>query len=120
MHGYRLVTLLGVIVLAALVGVMAFNAGVAHGIAQSGRLPAIVAPAAGAAPPFVPYAYPYYWGWHPWGFGMCFPFLFLFLIFGVLRMVFWRARWHAHGGWRGYQDRFDEWHRQSHERMKGA
>jgi len=111
--GYRLVMVLGVIVLVALVGAMAYNTGVAHGIAQSGKMPAV------SAAPY-PYPYPYYWGWHPWGFGFFFPFLFLFLIFGVLRAMFWRARWHAYGGCRRYEERFDEWHRQSHERMKGA
>ena len=118
MEGSRLMMVIAALVLAALVGAMAYNAGVSHGIAQSGKMPAISAPV--AAPVGVPYPYPYYWGWHPWGFGFFVPFFFLFLIFGVLRAMFWRARWHAYGGCRGYQERFDEWHRQSHERMKGA
>lgn len=81
--------------LAAIVGVMAFNAGVANGIAQSGK---IVAPPPGPAP----YAYPYY-GWHPWGFGFgffLFP-LFLFFLFAMIsRAMFWRGHyrhWHHHG-----------------------
>jgi hypothetical protein len=122
MNGYRLATSLGVIVLVALVGAMAYNTGVSQGIARSGKMPVMSAPATGpvAAPYPYPYPYPYYWGWHPFGFGFFIPFLFLFLIFGALRAAFWRARWHAYGGCRGYQERFDEWHRQSHERMKGA
>jgi len=120
MDGNRLVTLIAVVVLAVLVGAMAYNVGVSHGIAQSGKMQVVAAPAGGPAVAPYAYSYPYYWGWHPWGFGFFFPFFFLFLIFGVLRAIFWRARWHAYGGCRGYQDRFDEWHRQSHERMKGA
>jgi hypothetical protein len=90
------------------VGVMAYNAGVAHGLAQSG-------PPAAAA-------YPYHWG-HPWGlgFGFFFPVLFGFLL---LRLIFWGGfgyrRWHRHYGWYGagpydVPPAFEEWHRRAHE-----
>jgi hypothetical protein len=94
---------------AAFVGVGAYNAGVARGIAESGQ--AITAPAAGA--PFV-YVWP-----RPWGFGFFpfFPLFFLVLLFFVFRGLFWRGPWR--GGWACYGDRgvppaFDEWHRRAH------
>ena len=73
---------------AAIVGGIAYNAGVHHGVAVSGKM---VAPASGAYP--YPYPYPYY-GWHP-GF-FFFPFLFIFFFFFIARGLFWRARWHGH------------------------
>ncbi len=115
--GFRIAMLFGVLLLAGLVGVMAYNAGVQQGIVQSGKV--VVAP---AAPGAYPYAYPYY-GWHPWGFGFFFgPLLLMFLLFGVIRAAFWRAAWHRHGMQAGCGPwgRFDEWHRQSHERMDGG
>jgi len=96
---------------AAAIGIGAYNAGVAQGLAESGRL--IAAPPAGA---------PYVYVWHrPWGFGFFpfFPLLFLFLFFFVVRGMLWRGRWH--GGWRsggydGVPPMFEEWHRRVHSR----
>ena len=103
----RMAVIVGVLALAAIVGVMAYNAGIAHGVAQSGKLPAVGGP--------YPYPYPYF-GWH---FGwFVFPLFFIFW-FLIVRGLFWGRRWHG-GACGGYQERFDEWHRQSHERMKGA
>ena len=117
MNGYRLAAFVGVLALLTFVGFMAYNAGVANGVAQSGKMPAVVAGAPAAPYPY-PYPYPYY-GWHPWGFGFFFPFIFILIVFSVLRAIFWRRAWYGHGCG-GYQSRFDEWHRQSHERMKEA
>ncbi len=115
---------LAIVLIAALVGVgtYVYNAGVAQGLAASGK---IVAPDGGVAP----YAYygPFY---QPWGFGfgifgLIFPLLFIFLIFGLLRGIFF-------GGWRGRRGWGDprsqrgewphdvpptveEWHRKMHE-----
>jgi len=76
------------LVLAAMVGFMAYNAGVQHGIMQSGKV--IAAP---GAPPGA-YPYPYY-GWHPWGFGFFFaPLFFFFVFFAFMRMLFWRGHYH--------------------------
>ena len=123
MNGYsRWAAILGALLLAAVVGVMAYNAGVAHGIQQSGKI-VVAPPGAPAAAPY-PYPYPYY-GWHPWGFGFFFgPLILLFVFFSILRAVFWRAAWRrgAYGAYGacGPGGRMEEWHRQMHERMAGG
>ena len=92
---------------AAVLGVGAYNAGVAQGIAESGRL--VAAPPVGT---------PVYVWPRPWGFGFFpfFPLLFLFLFFFVVRGMLWRGR--RHGGWRyryeGVPPMFEEWHRRAH------
>jgi hypothetical protein len=112
-----------VVVLLAGIGVGIYNAGLQQGIVQSANLPA------GA----VPY---YAYGWHGDGgiFGLLFPILFLFLIFGLARAAFGHRRGWGSGGWgHGYgygpgkwgggpwmggQDRDQwvaEWHRRLHE-----
>jgi len=100
---------LAVVVLSAIAGVVAYNTGLSHGLAQS-------AVAQGGAIP--PYAY----GWYrPWGFGFGFPFFFVLLWFVLLRGLWWggpRWRHHYYAGSRGAPSAFDEWHRQAHERMK--
>jgi hypothetical protein len=110
---YRWIALVGALLLAVFVGFAAWQAGVAHGIEQSGKL---VAPNPGG-----PYPVPYpYYGWHrPWGFGFLFiPLFFAFWFFAV-RGLFWR-RGGYYGGGCGPRGRFDEWHRQAHERDEGA
>jgi hypothetical protein len=100
---------------AAAIGIGAYNAGVAHGIAESGRL--IAAPAAGT---------PYVYVWpRPWGVGFFpfFPILFLVLFFFVVRGLVWRGRWHGGGRYRydGIPPMFEEWHRRAHaERPAGG
>jgi hypothetical protein len=79
---------------AAAIGVGAYNAGMAQGIAVSGH--ALAAPPPGA----VPYAY---YGWHrPWGVGFfpIFPFFSILFVFLILRGLWWRGPWYR-GGWRG-------------------
>jgi hypothetical protein len=109
---YRWIALFGALLLAAMVGFAAWQAGVAHGIEQSGQL---VAPHSGGPYPYPPY--PYY-GWHrPWGFGFLFiPLFFAFWFFAV-RGLFWRRG--GYGGGCGPRGRFDEWHRQAHARGEG-
>lgn len=93
---------------AAAIAVGAYNAGMANGIAESGRM--VAAPPAG--PPYV-YVWP-----RPWGFGFFpfFPILFFLFFFFVVRGLLWRGPWH--GGWRyrydGVPPAFDEWHRRAH------
>ena len=80
----------GVLILAgaAAIGIGAYNAGVAQGIAESGRL--IAAPS--AATPYV-YVWP-----RPWGFGF-FPFFPLIILFWIVvtRGLFWRGAWRGRG-----------------------
>jgi hypothetical protein len=100
------------LLLAVMVGVLAYNAGlergVAQGVAQSGKVV--------AAPGAVPYPYPYYGGWYrPWGFGSVFgPFIFFLFVAMMVRGVFGRASWHRG---RCGSSSLDEWHRQAHERF---
>ena len=93
---------------AAAVGIGAYNAGVAQGIAEGGR--AIAAPPAGA---------PYVYVWpRPWGFGFfpIFPIFFLLFFLFVVRGLLWRGPWRAGRGCRydGVPPAFDEWHRRVH------
>ncbi len=103
---YRWIVIVGALLLAVTVGFAAWQAGVAHGIEQSGKI--VVPPSGG------PYPYPYY-GWHrPWGFGFGFLFIPLFFAFWffVVRGLFWRRA--GKGGGCGPRGRFDELHRQAH------
>jgi hypothetical protein len=105
-NNIRWTVIAGSLLLAIVVGFWAYNAGVAHGVEQSGRI---------AAPPAGPYPYPYpYHGWHgPWGFGFFFVPLFFFAFwFLVIRGLFWRRSWYGGCGPRG---RYDEWNRQARE-----
>jgi hypothetical protein len=96
-----------VITAAAAIGVGAYNAGVAQGIAESGR--AIAAP-----PPGTSFVYV-----RPWGFGFpFFPIFFLLFFFFVVRGLLWGGRGRGGCGY-GYRDdgvppAFDEWHRRAH------
>jgi hypothetical protein len=113
---YRRRALAGVLVaalVAAVVGVAAYDAGVSHGLAQQ-------VAAAGNAPA----AYPYPYHWHrPWGFGIFFPLLFGFLL---LRLIFWGGFGHRRWGGGAYcgtagrdvPPAFEEWHRRAHERPR--
>ena len=105
----KLVILLTAVLLAAVVGFVAYNAGVAHGLAISG---------AGGNPPagpFQPYGL-----YRPGGFGLFGPLLFVLFSFFLLRVLFWggfhRRRW-MYSGLTGAPSRFEEWHRRAHERM---
>ena len=92
---------------AAAIGIGAYNAGMAQGIAESGR--AIAAP---AGTPYV-YIHP-----TPWGFRFfpVFPLFFFVVFFFAIRGLLWRGPWR--GGWRyrhdGVPPAFDEWHRRAH------
>jgi hypothetical protein len=99
MNGRAIVSFLfGLLIVGILVGVGTgiYQAGVAQGVVDAGRLPAgAVVPVAG---------YGYGWGFHGFGFlGLLFPILFLFLIFGLVRAAFGRGRhWGPGWGGRGY------------------
>jgi hypothetical protein len=102
-------------------GALAYNVGVTHGLAESGKLGAQVFPAPPAGSVAVPYAIPYY-GWHrPWGFGfLAIPLFFVFWVV-VARTIFWRRGYYGrcYGDGFGADGRFDDWHRRAHERMDG-
>jgi hypothetical protein len=92
---------------AAAVGMFAYNAGVAQGLAESARW---------AATPGAPPPYPYMW--RPWGFGFgFFPILLLlFFFFGLRRLLGGGRGWgYGHYG-DGVPPRFEEWHRRAHDR----
>ena len=111
---WRLARLLLAVLAGIAIGVVAYNFGLAQGLARQ----------AAAAPAGV-YPYP----WHPWGLGF-FPVLFFVLFwFFALRLLFWgvlgRRAWrygrgcrpgygYGYGG--GLPPMFDEWHRRAHER----
>jgi len=101
MNGRAIVSFfVGLIVVGILVGVGVgiYNAGIAQGVIEAGRLPA------GAVVPVAGYGYGYGLGFHGFGFlGLLFPLLFLFLIFGLVRAAFGRGRhWGPGWGGRGY------------------
>jgi hypothetical protein len=100
---FRWAVIAGALLFAVIVGAIAWNAGVSHGIAESGRI---------VAAPGGPYPYPYY-GWHrPWGFGFFFiPLFFIAFWLLVVRGLFWHRRGYACGS------RLDDWHTRAHERM---
>ena len=104
---HRGAIVLAVVLLSALTGVVAYNIGLSHGLAQT------VGAQAAAVPP-----YPYGW-YRPWGFGFGFPFLFFALIwFVVLRGLWWggpRWRHRYDAGAYGVPPAFEQWHRQAHE-----
>jgi hypothetical protein len=100
--------------------------------------------AAAAAPIVVPgYGYGYGYGLHPFGFGFgIFGFLgtllFLFIVFGLIRAIFWRGGYGRHGGWGGpggpggpggsghshwetkANETFEDWHRRAHASTGGG
>ena len=91
-----------------------YRAGYAQGVAQSGNAPA---PGPGA-PPYPMYGYPYHGPGPFFGFfGFFWVLLFIFLLSGLFRGLFWRGGWHGHGPWgRGAPPAYEEWHRRAHEK----
>ena len=114
-NGSRWFAVVLTLALAAAVGVFTYNLGLARGLAQVA--PAIAPPDAPNA--VVPYVfYPRPWGW---GFGF-FPFfglLWAFLLFAIVRRLWWGPRWYGrrygHSGYdRCVPPEFEEWHRRAH------
>jgi hypothetical protein len=104
--------LVAILVIAALtgIGIYSYNAGLAHGIAQSSQ----ITPGATGSEPMA---------WHRhyghWGFFPLFPFFFILLLFVLLRGILWRGgRWGRGCGYGyGYDHvppAFEEWHRRAH------
>jgi len=125
---FRIILTLVLLAVVAGLGVFAYNAGVAQGLAQH-------VPAAGTAPttgtyvypyagmPFMPFAGPF--GFHAFGFlGCLVPLFFLFLFFGVMRALVWGGphRWrgrHGMGHWGedGIPPHLEELHNRLHEKQ---
>jgi hypothetical protein len=122
-RGSFILRLIGTLLLVGLMlggALMAYRAGVAQGIAQAPAVAEALSNAAenGQALPAPAYGYGYgygypYYGFHP-HFGF-FPFggifgviLFIFLFFGLMRLIFFRPwAWHyghmrGRGPWKGY------------------
>ena len=121
MNGRIVFTVLIVLVIAASVlGIAsyAYNMGLTQGMATNVKLDV---PTTGAVP------YPYFYapfgmhGFGSFGFLSCLvPLFFFFVLFGVMRMVFWRARWGGmhHRKWEGgVPPMAEEWHRKMHEQQ---
>jgi hypothetical protein len=124
MNRRLVVGILVVLLLAAVavtVGGFAYQAGIAQGLASEGRL---VVPDGVVGPYGYPHPYFYGGGWG-WGFGFArclVPLLGFFLVFALLRGIFWRGGWGRRGwGHGGYGQSgsnvppmFDEWHKRAH------
>ena len=100
MNGLRV---LAFSVLALAVGLIAYQMGLSQGLATT--LPAGAAPAA--------YYYPH-WGYGFGLFGLLFPLLFLFLIFGAMRAAFGGGRGGHGRGWSNGRERIEQIHRELH------
>ncbi|HLO32460.1 MAG TPA: hypothetical protein VK249_25140 [Anaerolineales bacterium] len=122
--GLRIVTALVLIAAVAGIAYFAFQAGFAQGSPIT-----IQAPSGQTAPlpyPYYGYGMPFH---RPFGFGFgfgCFgPLLAFFLIFLLVRFIFWGGRWGwgqrgMYGPWRhgwgegGVPPMFEEWHKRAH------
>ena len=118
-RGSFVLRLIGALLLVGLMiggGVMAYRAGVAQGIAQAPQVAEALSNAAesgsGLPYPAYGYGYPHYGfrphsGFFPIG-GIFGAILFIFLFFGLMRLIFFRHwAWHygpmhGRGPWKGY------------------
>ena len=120
-RGLGFLGLLVTIVIVAVVGVIAYQAGWSDGFGQH------VQQAGTAATP-APGYYPYYSGGpHFFGFGWIFGLLFFFFIVWLFaRLAFGFGRWGGRGwgyggGWHQYRDeRMREWHDRAHSGQSGS
>lgn len=112
---------IGIVLLLGLLaagGYAAYQAGVAQGIAQAPEVAEAFQQGA-VLPPAAGFGYPY--GYHHFSpFGLvCGSVLFLFVFFGLLRMVVCGISRRTHGGkatWQGGPPAmFEEWHKRAHE-----
>jgi hypothetical protein len=123
-----------------LVAVLAIGGGIIATTAYQAGLNTAVTTAGDGATVVTPvvHTYGYGYGWHPFGwiFGFLATLFFLFVVFALLRAIFWRGGrrgggpgWGG-GGWYGYgkgpnghghspwearaHETFDDWHRHAH------
>lgn len=97
----------GGMLLATVVGLIAYNLGLSHAAGHD------VTEAAWGG---------HRHGWHTLGgLGFLFPLFFVFLWIGFIRRAWWGGPWSRRGyyaGWRDDPSRFDEWHQRAHQHMK--
>lgn len=120
----RLIAAFLLVGLLAAGGYTAYRAGVAQGIAQAPEVADAIQQQGAPVAPMIGYGYPQRFGYHPFHpFGaICFSILFLFLFFGLMKMLFFRRMrhgWGHHGHWKGewtggVPPMFDEWHKRAH------
>lgn len=121
----RLIAAFLLVGLLAAGGYTAYRAGVSQGIAQAPEVAEAIQQQGVPVAPMVGYGYPHGFGYHhfnPFG-AICFSILFLFLFFGLMKMIFFRRMrhgWGHHGHWKkdwegGVPPMFDEWHKRAHE-----
>ncbi len=104
----NVIGILVTLVIAAGIGIGGYQLGLAQGLASAG----------GAVAPVAPY-YLAPFGFGFGFFGLLFPLLFLFLIFGLGRALFWGGRWGGHGygdhgPWGDRRAMLEEWHKRAH------
>lgn len=101
----RAIGIIFTLVIAAIVGVGAYQLGLSQGLGATGTA---VAP--------VVYYHPYFFG----GFGFLFPLLFILFIFALMRGASrgwgrgYGGGWAGHGSYLGPRERLEELHREMH------
>jgi hypothetical protein len=140
----RVVPAILLIVVLAIGGGLIANAAYQAGV-DTAVTTAVADGATTVVAPLPAYGYGYGYGWHPFGFGfgifgLLVGLFFLFIIFGLIRAIFWGGRrgwgpggWGGPGGWNRpggpgnhspyernpwierFGPSFEEWHRHAHE-----
>jgi hypothetical protein len=133
------IRILGAILVLGLIagaGAFGYKAGMAQGISQAPAVAKAIEKAAEngqAVPaPFMSYGHGFGYGYQPMSFhhgffnpfgAICGSIIFLFLLFGAMKMLFFRRMmWnggHMHGPWGrhwegGFPPMFNEWHKRAH------
>lgn len=127
-RGLGFLGLLVTIVIVAVVGVIAYQAGWSDGFGQ--HLPA--AGTAAAPGGYYPYYYggPHFFGFG-WIFGLLFFLFFIWLLFRIAGFAMWGRRWGYGGGWKRhdgggggmpsmFDERMREWHQRVHSGQPGS
>ncbi|HEV2218864.1 MAG TPA: hypothetical protein VGV88_15020 [Candidatus Dormibacteraeota bacterium] len=128
-RGLGFLGLLVTIVIVAVVGVIAYQAGWSDGFAQ--HLPA-ASDGTAAPAPYYPYYYggPHFFGFG-WIFGLLFFLFFIWLLFRIVGFAMWGRRWGYGGGWKRqgfsgggippmFDERMREWHQRVHSGQSGS